>query len=793
MLQTYFRSAWRSILRNKAYSALNIAGLATGMAVALVIGLWVHDQSGYDRFLPGYQQAYQVRFRFSDDGVMRNQVDVSLPVGDALKHDVPEVAYVAPCFGSGDDAVRVKDKRITGIGRWAGEEFLQVFPFPLLEGNAATALQQPGSVVISESMAKAVFGNGPALNKMIEVVGLGPRKVTAVVKDLPRNSSFQFSFLYPFKELASGGWVKAATTKWGDAYFEMYAALKPGADAGAAQRKAAQLVRHYSPETYTAFHREPMLFPMKDWHLYTEFKDGLPSGGLIDYVRMFSVVGMLVLLIACINFMNLSTARSEKRAREVGVRKVIGSSRKGLILQFLIESLVMTVVAFVFALLAVLAMLPTFTAMTGEVIRIPWGSWLFWVLMIGYVLVTGLLAGSRPAFYLSSFQPVKVLKGSMRIGKAASLPRKVLVVLQFSCSIALIVSTFVIYQQIQYAKDRPRGYDPNRLLMTGQPSVSYQSYKQELLRTGVVTNVTKSLTPATEVHSHNIVDQWPGMQPGEAFAPVMEAVADADYFKTLGIGFIEGSNFAGNSGADSMCAILNEAAVQRMRLKQPINAYIHWPVSNAPQRLRVIGVVKNILTNNPFGVPEPTLYVYQPGWTFTVTYRIAPTVSTAAALEKMKTIYTRNDPGGAFDYSFVDDSFASKFALETLVGKLAGIFAGLAIFISCLGLFGLAAYMAEQRTKEIGIRKVLGASVGQVMVLLSGDFLLLVGLSCLIASPVAYYFLHQWLAGYYYRISISPLVFVGAAAIAVVITALTVGFQAAKAALMNPVNSLRPE
>ena len=781
------------MLRNKAYSALNIAGLATGMAVALVIGLWVHDQSGYDRFLPGYQQAYQVRFRFSDDGVMRNQVDVSLPVGDALKHDVPEVAYVAPCFGSGDDAVRVKDKRITGIGRWAGEEFLQVFPFPLLEGNAATALQQPGSVVISESMAKAVFGNGPALNKMIEVVGLGPRKVTAVVKDLPRNSSFQFSFLYPFKELASGGWVKAATTKWGDAYFEMYAALKPGADAGAAQRKAAQLVRHYSPETYTAFHREPMLFPMKDWHLYTEFKDGLPSGGLIDYVRIFTVVGILVLLIACINFTNLSTARSEKRAREVGVRKVIGSSRKGLILQFLIESLVMTFIAFVFALLAVQAALPAFTAMTGEVIRIPWGNGLFWVLMIGYVLVTGLLAGSRPAFYLSSFQPVKVLKGAMRIGKAASLPRKVLVILQFSCSIALIVSTFVVYQQIQYAKDRPRGYDPNRLLMTGQPSGSYLSYKQELLRTGVVTSVTKSLTAATEVHSHNVVDQWPGMQPGEAFAPVMQAVADADYFKTLGIGFVEGSNFAGNPGADSTYAILNEAAVQRMRLKQPLNAYIHWPVSNAPQRLRVIGVVKNILTNNPFGVPEPTLYVYQPGWTWTITYRIAPTVSTAAALEKMKTIYTRNDPGGAFDYSFVDDSFASKFALETLVGKLAGIFAGLAIFISCLGLFGLAAYMAEQRTREIGIRKVLGASVRQVMVLLSGDFLLLVGLSCVIASPVAYYFLHQWLAGYYYRISISPFVFVGAAVIAVVITALTVGFQAAKAALMNPVKSLRPE
>ena len=793
MFSTYFKTAWRNIIRGKVYSLLNLLGLATGMAVALLIGLWVTDQVSYDRFVPGYERAYQVRFRFSDDGVMRNQVDVSLPVGDALKHDIPEVAYVAPCFHTGEDAVLVNDKRVTGNGKFVGEEFLQVFPFPLVEGDAATALKQPGSVVIAESIAKAVFGNGSVLNKTIRLVGMGPRKVTAVMKDLPRNSSFQLSFLYPFKEFTADGWAKAATTKWGDAYFEMYAALKPGVDVVQAQQKVAQLVRHYSPETYTAFHREPMLFPMKDWHLVTEFKNGLPSGGLIDYVRMFSIVGMLVLLIACVNFMNLSTARSEKRAREVGVRKVIGSSRSGLILQFLIESLVMTFLAFVLAMLVVQAVLPAFAAMTGEVIRIPWGSAFFWMLMMGYVVVTGLLAGSRPAFYLSSFRPVQVLKGAMRIGKGASFPRKVLVVLQFTCSIALIVSTFVVYQQIQYAKNRPRGYDPNRLLVTGEPGDGYRAYKQEALRSGVVTSMTKSLTSATEVHSHNIVDQWPGMQPGEAFAPVMQAVADSDYFKTLGIGFVQGSNFSGNAGADSTCVILNEAAVKRMRLGQPINAYLHWPISNAPQRLRVVGVVKNIVTNSPFGLPEPTIYVYQPGWTWTITCRISPTVSTATALEKMKSIYGKYDPVRVFGYSFVDDQYASKFALETLIGKLAGIFAGLAIFISCLGLFGLAAYMAERRTKEIGIRKVLGASVGQVMVLLSGDFMVLVLVSCVIASPVAYYFLHQWLAGYYYRISINPLVFVAAGVVAVVITALTVGFQSVRAALMNPVKSLRSE
>ncbi|PWT74291.1 MAG: ABC transporter permease [Bacteroidetes bacterium] len=792
MFGIYLKTAWRNILRGNVYSILNLAGLATGMAVALVIGLWVAHQVSYDKFLPGYERAYQVRFRFSDNGLMRNQAAVSLPVGNALKHDVPEIAYVAPSFGARDELI-VNDKRIVGNGRFVGEEFLQVFPFPLVEGNALTALKDPGSVVISESLAKIAFGDGPALNKTLRFVNRGSRKVTAVIKDLPKNSSFHFDLLFPFMEFSSVDWVKAAETKWGDAYFELYASLKPGADPVKAQQKASQLVKHYSPDTYATFHREAILFPMKDWHLVTGTKDGWPSGGLIEYVRMFGIVGVLVLLIACINFTNLSTARSEKRAREVGVRKVIGGSKRGLILQFLIESQVMTFTAFALALLIVQNVLPAFAAMTGDIIRIPWSNGLFWLAMIGYVFVTGLLAGSRPAFYFSSFQPVKVLKGTIWMGRRAALPRKVLVVLQFTCSIALIIGTVIIYQQIQHAKERPRGYDPNRLLTSGDPGGSYPSFKQEVLQTGVVSGVTRSLSPATEIHSHNIVDQWPGMQPGEAFAPVMNAVADNDFFKTLGIGFVEGNNFTGNSAVDSPCVIVNEAAVKRMRLKQPINAYIHWPIANAPQHLRIIGVVKNILTNNPFGTPEPTIYVYQPGWTWTVTYRIAPMISTPEALATLKSVFTKYNHDASFDYSFVDDQYASMFTLETLIGRLAGVFAGLAIFISCLGLFGLAAYTAEQRTKEIGIRKVLGASVSQVTLLLSGSFIKLVLVSCGIASPIAYYFLHQWLADYYYRIDINPLVFLLAAIVAIIITALTVGYQSLKMALRNPVRSLHSE
>jgi putative ABC transport system permease protein len=775
------------------YSTLNILGLAIGMAVALLIGLWVFDQSSYDRFIPGYEQSYQVRFNYNDNGVIRTQSEVCLPLGDALKKDIPEIAHVAPFFGGGQDVLTIGDKRISATGYAAGAEFLQVFPFPVVEGDAATALRESGSVVLTQSTARALFGDQDPMNKTIRGGSGYVVKVTAVIRDLPRNSTFRFDYLTPFSDFAASGWVKAATTNWSDAYFPLYVSLRPGADPARAEAKAKGLVRQYAVASYTTFHREAMLQPMKDWHLYTDFKNGEAVGGLIDYVRMFSIVGVLVLLIACINFMNLSTARSEKRAREVGVRKVIGSSRAGLILQFLVESVILTFFSFVVAIGFVQLALPAFNALAGTRIRIPYANGYFWLIMLSYVLFTGLLAGSRPAFYLSSFQPVKVLKGTMRIGRAATLPRKILVVLQFSCSIALIISTIIVYQQIQYARERPRGYDPNRLMVTDVHHDNYRAYKQEVLQSGVVSSVTQSLSPATEIYSHNTIDNWPGRLANEPLSLAMNAVADTDYFRTLGIGFVSGDNFKGNFGADSTSVIINEAAVRRMRLKDPINQIITWSLSNAPNRLRIIGVVKDALTRNPFAPAEPTVFVYQPGWTGEITYRLAPTVPTTAALARLKAIYLKYNPEYPFDYSFVDENYASKFAMEMLIGRLAGIFAFLAIFISCLGLFGLAAYTAEQRTKEIGIRKVLGASVTQVLVLLSSDFILLVVISCVIASPVAYYFLHQWLQGYYYRISINPLVFVAAAVAAIVITVVTVGFQSVKSALMAPIKSLRME
>ena len=817
MLKAYFKAAWRNLIRNKVYSTLNILGLASGMAVALLIGLWVNDQVSYDRWLPGGERAYQVRYNIiggagpgdkgasgSGDkgtsgsgnkgasGSTHTQSDVCLPLGEALKKDVPEVAYVSPAFGPISNRLTVGDKNLYPKGMNAGADFLKIFQFPLLKGSRESALAADNNIVLTASTATALFGTTDVIGKTLRIDGSDPRIVTAVLKDLPRHSSFQFNYLTVFS-YPPGSYVEAARTNWNHDFFLLYVGLRPNVTYAQAEPKLRMLVKKYAPATYATTHEEVTMQSIRDWYLYSEYHNGVASGGLIDYIKLFGLTGIFVLLIACINFMNLSTARSQRRAREVGVRKVVGSSRAGLIMQFLIESLVVTFFSFGLSLVLVQLTLPAFNALTKTHIELPYASAGFWMIMLSYVVITGLLAGSRPAFYLSSFRPVKVLKGAMAIGQSATLGRKALVVLQFTCSIALIISTIVVYQQIQYARSRNTGYDANRLLVTDAGYYHYSALKQELLQSGLVSSVTKSTDAVTAITHHNAIDDWPGRSPNEPFSPLLNAVADTDYFKTLGIQMVAGRNFEGNFAADSLNVIFNEAAIKRMGLKDPVGKSISWTIPNTPPHLRIIGVVRDALTNSPFKPAEPTMFVYQPDWTFTLTYRLAPTVNTQVAMGRLRTIFDKNDAKQPYTYRFVSDMFASQFELEMLIGKLAGIFAVLAIFISCLGLFGLAAYTAEQRTKEIGIRKVLGASVTQMLLLLSKDFLLLVGLSCLIASPLALYFLHRWLSGYYYRVSVGWGVFVFSVLGAIGITLLTVGFQSVKAALMNPVKSLRTE
>jgi putative ABC transport system permease protein len=790
MLKNYFKTAWRSIMRGRGYSALNIFGLATGMAVALIIGLWVYSQYSYDKFLPGYKQLYQVRRNFYGNGDIVTYGGASLKLTDALRNQIPEIESVAETDGGGLHGLMVANKKLYMNGNQVAADFLIMFPFTLLEGNAKNVLRDPYSIVLTESIAKALFGNEDALNKTVRYDNKNDLKVTGVLKDIPANSTLQFNFLVPFSYLEStNSFVKQARSEgFGWTNFMTYVQLKPGITYAQVAPKIKD-IQKTETDNSMSMTTNIILDPVENWHLYDKFENGKPVGGFIEYVRIFSVIGILVLLIACINFINLTTARSQKRAKEVGIRKAIGSGKKELVFQFLIESGLLTFTAFIFSILFVQLALPSFNTLTGGAITIPFANATFWIITLCGVLVTALAAGSRPAFYLSSFNPVKVLKSNIHVGKAATLPRKILVVLQFSCSIALIISTFIIYQQVQYAKDRSSGYDKNRLMMTDMNedlNRNYAAIRNEIREKGIAEMITTASSNVTSGGNHRDLEDWPGKRPGE-FINMGYIHVSEDYFNTLGMAMKEGRNFSGNS--DTLNVIFNEAAVKLLRLNNPVNQVITY----IDTRLKIIGVVKDAIMASPFAPADPTIFMYEANPQNVMMYKLSAGIKTQDAITAITAIFNKYDPAYPFTYTFADDSYAAKFKLEILIGKLAGLFAAFAIFISCLGLFGLSAYMAEQRNKEIGIRKVMGASIPQVWLLLSKDFILLVLISCFIASPVALYFLTGWLQKYDYRISISPFVFIMAGIAAIIITIITISFQAIKAAVANPVKSLRTE
>lgn len=792
MLKNYFRTAWRNLRNNVGYSLLNILGLAIGMAVALLIGLWVNYQFSYDQFLPNHNNVYKVGKKYIDNGTKQVVMATPQPLADALRNDVPGLQYVARTDWMKSHGLSAGDKKLYMPGGMVEKDFLKIFQYPFIKGNANNSLQDPYSIVLSQSTAVALFGNEDAVNRVVRIDNVHDLKVTAVIKDVPANSTLQFSFLVPFEYyLQNTEGLKANANNWSNYTFQTFVALQPNVSYSQIQPALNRIIAKYNSQEYKESKSVIAMQPLDDWHLYGDYKNGVVTG-FIDYVKMFSVIGILVLLIACINFTNLSTARSEKRAREVGVRKAIGSLRSQLVLQFLIESVVMVCVAFCICLLVVQLVLPSFNQLTSSSVSIPYTSGIFWLCMIAYVLLTGLIAGSRPAFYLSSFKPIKVLKGTMQIGKLALMPRKMLIVLQFTCSIVLIISTVIIYQQVQHAKDRPTGYDAKRLVMTNASADIHQNFvalKNELLQSGIVTTVTQSSSPVTDNTNYNAILEWPGRAEGEDVGVATVGVADVDYFSTMGMQLLEGRNFKGD--VDSFNVIVNESAVAGMHLKDPVNKLIRYGGSDQP--VHIIAVVKDALMSSPFFKPQATLFFYNSNRARIVTYRLSPSVSTQQAITALTGIFNKYNPSFPYEYNFVDDVYAAKFKLELLIGKLAGLFAALAIFISCLGLFGLVAYTAEQRNKEIGLRKVLGASVSQLWFMLSKDFVILVLISCVIASPVAFYYMKNWLQQYNYRIMISPFVFVMAGIAAMAITVITISFQAIKAAMANPVKSLRTE
>jgi ABC-type antimicrobial peptide transport system permease subunit len=732
-----------------------------------------------------------VRRNYYGNGDTTNYNGTSLKLTYALRSQIPEIQYVVETDYMNPHGLLVGDKKLYLEGSHIGSDFLKLFQFPLVQGNPAAALSDPYSIVLTESTSKALFGATNPLNKLVRFDDKNNLKVTGILKDLPPNSTFKFNYLVPFSYLeATDDFTKAARLhgnfEWNG--YQTFIGIKPGISA---DRVASRIrdIEKVDKDNIMSRATNVVLQPLSNWHLYSKYENGKEAGGLIEYVRMFAIIGVLVLLIACINFVNLTTARSEKRAREVGVRKAIGSRKKDLVLQFLIESVMLTVIAFLFSLLLVQMFLPAFNKLTGSQINVPFSDGRFWLILLGAVMFTAVAAGSRPAFYLSSFNPLKVLKSGLADGKASVWPRKILVVLQFSCSVALIIGTFIIYQQIEHARNRPAGYDMNRLVMTNMNSTlasNYTAIKNELLQKGLAESVTWASSPVTDAGWHRDVDDWPGKRSGETVNMGRISISEG-YFKTLGMTMKEGRDFSSN--ADTLNVIFNEAAVRLLRLQNPL----HQVITNWQKKMQIVGIVKDALAISPYVPADPTMFLYDPQPQGYMMYRLPSHLPTQEAITQLKSVFNKYNPAFPYDYKFTDASYAAKFDTEVLVGKLAALITALAIFISCLGLFGLAAYMAEQRTKEIGIRKVLGASVSQLWFLLSKEFIVLVAISCLIASPVAFYFLNRWLQSYAYRVGIGAGVFIWSALMAILITLVTISFQAIRAASMNPVKSLRKD
>ncbi len=794
MLKNFFKIAIRNLSRSKGYSAINIGGLAVGMAVALLIGLWIYDELSFNKYHTNYDNIAQVMQHANFNGEIASQVSNPALMGPALKEKFgSDFKYVVQASWIGDQLLSIGNKQYSKTSIFIEPDAVDMLSLKMLKGTRQ-ALKDPYSIILSESTAAAIFGKDDPINKVLKLDRIYDVKVTGVFEDLPDNTTFHSIQIFLPWELwfIENPWGKNMENPWGSNFSQTYVQIADNADMQKVSAKIKNIKMDQVNEAEKRYKWEVFLHPMSKWNLYNEFKNGINTGGSIRYVWLFGIIGIFVLILACINFMNLSTARSEKRAKEVGIRKAIGSMRWQIIRQFFIESYVVVLLAFIVSILLVYLMLPLFNDVAGKKMTIPWTNAIFWASCIGFLFITGLLAGSYPAFYLSSFQPLKVLKGTFKVGKAAVIPRRILVVLQFTVSVLLIIGTIIIYQQIQYAKDRPIGYSKSGLInltLQNELRTHYDAIKTELINAGAIQEMTASSSPMTGVWNTNGGFEWEGKDPNLALDLPNNSV-NYDFGKTVKWHIKQGRDFSRAFATDSSAFIINESAAAFLGFKDPINKIIKWE----GQPFTIIGVVKDILQESPFYPVRPTLYhIGQIDYMYNLMISLNPSKSASASLKKIEQVYKKYVPDVPFDYKFVDEEFGSKFSAEESIGKLSSYFAILAIFISCLGLFGMASFVAEQRTKEIGIRKVLGASVTNLWSLLSKDFVVLVIISCLISVPIAYYFMSDWIQKYTYRAEISWWIFVGTAILAVSITLLTVSFQAIKAALMNPVKSLRSE
>lgn len=796
MFRSYFKIAFRNLIKNKGYTFINIAGLATGMAVALLIGLWIWDEVTYNQYHKNYDRLAQVWQHNVYNGVKGSQVSNPYVMAEEIRNNFgSDFKYVLQSSWNFGRILTVDERKFNKSGMYWEPQVIDMLSIKLLKGNPDQALKDPYSIVLSESVAKAYFDDTDPIGQTIRINNKNDVKVTGVYEDMPHNSKFRdMSFIMPWElYIIENDWIKNMDNPWGSNFTQTWAQLADNADMELVSAKIKDVKLNKVDEGGRKYKPEVFLHPMSKWHLYSDFEEGVNVGGRIEFVWMFGIIGVFVLLLACINFMNLSTARSEKRAKEVGIRKSIGSMRVQLINQFFSESIVVAVLAFIFSIGLVYLALPMFNDVAGKKLSLLWSSPTFWLMGIGFSLITGILAGSYPALYLSSFQPVKVLKGTFRVGKLASLPRKVLVVLQFTVSVILIIGTIVVFRQIEFAKDRPIGYERNGLiniyLQTPDIHDHFEAVRNELKSLGAITEMTEAGSPTTQVWNTNGGFNWNGKDPALAVDFPNNGV-NHEFGKTVGWKFTAGRDFSREFASDSNAFVINEAAAKFLGFENPIGETLTW--NDRPYT--IIGVIQDMIIESPYEPVRGSLWhIDRYDNVNLAILKLNPDMSSHDALDKIKTVFTRYDPQSPFSYEFVDVEYARKFTDEERIGKLASFFAVLAIFISCLGIFGLASFVAEQRTKEIGVRKVMGASVFNLWGMLSMDFVILVGISLLLAMPMAWYFMNTWLQKYQYRSDMAWWIFAASGVGAVLITLLTVSYQSIKAAMANPVSSLRSE
>ncbi|HXB34576.1 MAG TPA: ABC transporter permease [Puia sp.] len=789
MLRNFLKVAFRNLGRNKVFAAINISGLAVGMASAALILLWIQNEISHDRFHEKLDRLYIMYNRDQFSGQQWAWNSTPTLMATALRMDYPEVEDVSRVSNSAF-LCTVGDRKLTGNSNMVDSGFLQMFSFPLIRGDKSTALSKPFSIVVTQAFAKKMFGDDDAIGKTIRLDSTDIFTVTGVLKDLPNNTLFNFEFLLPWSYMRK---LKRDDNSWGDNTLQTYVLLKKGASQLNFDAAVRDITINHTKGTKDPSTTRVFSWPLARLWLYSRNENGHLVAGRMVTVRLFAVIAAFILLIACINFMNLSTARSEKRAREVGIRKVAGAGKMTLISQFLGESILLALFAGIIAWAIVQLSLGSFNLLVKKQLYLEYGDYRFWLYSLGFILITGVLAGSYPAFFLSSFRPASVLKGSFKAVNAAVNPRKVLVVLQFTFAIILIICTMIITRQINYAEARNTGYDRDRLVystLTGDTYKNYELIKQGLLNSGSAIAVTKSMNPITQRYSDSWGFSWPGSTKDDSKLDFVRMSTDADFTKAMGITLLQGRDIdIRNYPADSNAVLLNETAVKKMRLKDPLGTLIR----SDDEKWTVVGIVKDFIIESPYEPINPMMINGPSSWFNVMHYKLNPARPVVEDLNRAEQIFKEFNPQYPFEYHFADEEYEKKFEDSKQTGTLAALFAGLTVFISCLGLFGLAMFMASTRMREIGVRKVLGASVVSITALLSKDFLTLVVIAFFIAIPVSWYAMNEWLHHYAYNIGIEWWIFALAGILSVSIALATVSFQAIRSAIANPVKSLRTE